>query len=184
MKAVESGSIECTGEITVWPRMLSISTGSTGKFARKLLPDAATMRFSSRSTSRLLAGMTAKHYFGAVLTLSFGLALGACSPFSNYVADRWPHWAGGEPTGLPPRPGSPGYAEYVAHGQPIQNQETASGAAQSPPAVETTQTVSQPPAGPAQKTSIFGGPQVAAPRPNVQSPPAANDASVLSGGLY
>ena len=168
--------------------MLSIWTGSTGKFARKLLPDAATMRFSSRSTSRPLAGMTAKQYLGAVLALSIGLALGACSPFSNYVSDRWPHWAGGEPTGLPPRPGSPGYAEYVAHGQPIQNQETASGAAQSPSTVETTQTVNQAPASPAQKTSIFGGPQVAAPRPNVQSPPAAdgasNDASVLSGGLY
>ena len=170
--------------------MLSISTGSTDKFARKPLLDAAAMRISSRSTARLSSGMTAKQGVGAVIALCLALGLGACSPFSGYVADNWPHWAGGEPTGLPPRPGSPGYAEYIAHGQPVQSPEPAGGAAQSQPAVETTQTVSvsQAPAGPVRKTSIFGGPEVAAPRPNVQSPPAAggasDDASVVRGGLY
>jgi hypothetical protein len=136
------------------------------------------------------AGMTAKQGVWSAIVLCLALALGACSPFSGYVADNWPHWAGGEPTGVPPRPGSPGYAEYIAHGQPVQNPDAPGAAAQSPAAAETTQTVSQTPAAPVQKTSIFGGPQVAAPasRPNVQSPPVASgtsdNASVVPGGLY
>jgi hypothetical protein len=170
--------------------MLSISTGSAGKFAWKLSPGAGIMRSSNPSVARLWSGMTAKQRVGTAIVLCFGLAIGACSPFSGYMADNWPHWAGGEPAGLPPRPGSPGYAEYIAHGQPTQNSEAAGGTASSPAAVETTQTVSQTPAGTVQKTSIFGGPQVAAPapRPNVQSPPLAagtsEDASVVRGGLY
>jgi hypothetical protein len=52
----------------------------------------------------------------AVLFLS--LILGSCSSFSGYVADHWPRWAGGMPDDVPPRPGSPGYEEFVAHGQP------------------------------------------------------------------
>jgi hypothetical protein len=126
---------------------------------------------------------------GPAMAVCVGLVLSACSPFSGYVADNWPHWAGGEPTGLPPRPGSPGYADYIAHGQPVPNPDAASGVAQSPAAAETTQTVSQTPSGPVRKTSIFGGPQVAAPKPNVQSPPppaegATDDGSVVRGGLY
>jgi hypothetical protein len=140
--------------------------------------------------------MTGKRVIGAAVALGFALALGACSPFSGYVSDNWPHWAGGEPTGLPPRPGMPGYAEYTAHGQPVQNPEAAAGATQSPPPVETTQAVSQTPAGTVQRTSIFGGPQVAAPRPSVpptaqpaaQPPPASggasDDGSIVRGGLY
>jgi hypothetical protein len=146
------------------------------------------MRFSSQPKARASFSMTAKQGVWAAIAVCLVLALGACSPFSGYVADSWPHWAGGEPTGLPPRPGSPGYAEYIAHGQPVQNPEAAAGAAQAPPAVETTQTVSQTPAGTVQRTSIFGGPQVAAPRPSVQAPPPAaapsDDASIVRGGLY
>jgi hypothetical protein len=52
----------------------------------------------------------------AVLLLS--LILASCSSFSGYVADHWPRWAGGMPDDVPPRPGSPGYDEFVAHGQP------------------------------------------------------------------
>jgi hypothetical protein len=169
--------------------MLSISTSSAGRFARKLLPDAGTMRFSSRSTATQLSSMTAELRVRTAIIGCLTLALSACSPFSGYVSDNWPHWAGGEPTGLPPRPGSPGYAEYIAHGQAAQNPEAAGGAAQSPSAVETTQTVSQAPASTPQKTSIFGGPQVAAPKPNMPATPvpaegARDDASVVRGGLY
>jgi hypothetical protein len=168
--------------------MLSIWTASAGKFARKLLPHAGVMRFSSRPKARLSCGMIAKQGFGAVIALCLASALGACSPFSGYVADSWPHWAGGEPTGLPPRSGSPGYAEYIAHGQPVQNPEPA-GAAAALPAVETTQTVSPAPIGTVQRRSIFGGPSVASPSPNVQSPPPqaagpSDNTSVVQGGLY
>ena len=50
--------------------------------------------------------------------LSLGLILSSCSSFSGYVADHWPRWAGGMPDDVPPRPGAPGYEEFIAHGQP------------------------------------------------------------------
>jgi hypothetical protein len=50
--------------------------------------------------------------------LSVGLILSSCSSFSGYVADHWPRWAGGMPDDVPPRPGAPGYEEFIAHGQP------------------------------------------------------------------
>src|SRR5579885_1326898 len=40
--------------------------------------------------------------------------LGSCGGF---VADHWPHWAGGLPPDAPPRPGAPGYEEFIAHGE-------------------------------------------------------------------
>jgi hypothetical protein len=153
------------------------------------------MRFANGSTPQQASGMTAKRRVGAAVAFCFALALGACSPFSGYLADRWPHWAGGEPTGLPPRPGTPGYAEFVAHGQPPPNPEAA-GDVQHPAADQTAQIVSQKPAAEVQRTSVFGGPQIAAPRqsvppnsqPSPQSPPvsggASGDGSVLRGGLY
>jgi hypothetical protein len=159
------------------------------------------MRFANGSTPRPGSGMMAKRRVTAAVALSFTLALGACSPFSGYLSDNWPHWAGGEPAGLPPRPGTPGYAEFVAHGQPAPNPE-AGGSAQEPAADQTAQIASPKPE--VQRTSIFGGPQVAASRPNAppsvqpsvqpnsqpsaQSPPvsgsAGDDGSVLRGGLY
>src|SRR5215813_1921737 len=54
----------------------------------------------------------------AAAVLCLGLTLGSCSSFSGYVADHWPRWAGGMPDDVPPRPGAPGYEEFVAHGQP------------------------------------------------------------------
>jgi hypothetical protein len=50
--------------------------------------------------------------------LCLGLILSSCSSFSGYVADHWPRWAGGMPDDVPPRPGAPGYDEFIAHGQP------------------------------------------------------------------
>jgi hypothetical protein len=142
--------------------------------------------------------MMATRRMGAAVALGLALTLGACSPFSGYVADSWPHWAGGEPSGLPPRPGTPGYAEFVAHGQPTPNPEPAAGGAQLPAADQTAQIASPKPVAQVQKTSIFGGPQVAAPRPSASpsvpqnaqpsAPPvsggASDDGSVIRGGLY
>jgi hypothetical protein len=51
------------------------------------------------------------------MVLALGLILGSCSGFSGVVADNWPHWAGGLPAGAPPRPGAPGYEEFIAHKQ-------------------------------------------------------------------
>jgi hypothetical protein len=169
--------------------MLSIWTSSVGKIARKSFPHATAMRFPNRSTPRPVLRMTPRHFVGAAVALCFGLTLGACSPFAGYVSDNWPHWAGGEPTGLPPRPGKPGYDEFIAHGQQVQNTQPAPTEPQTPSATDTTQAVSQKPAASVQRTSIFGGPQVPAQRPDTQLPAAPNstsdDASVVrGGGLY
>ena len=51
-------------------------------------------------------------FLAAAIVLGLGLTLGSCGSF---VADRWPHWAGGLPSDAPPRPGAPGYEEFVAH---------------------------------------------------------------------
>lgn len=61
---------------------------------------------------------TSKSIMLAVTVLCLGLTLGSCSSFSGYVADHWPRWAGGMPDDVPPRPGAPGYEEFIAHGQP------------------------------------------------------------------
>jgi len=53
----------------------------------------------------------------ALMALGLGLMLGSCTQVSGVVADYWPHWAGGEPNGMPPRPGAPGYDVYVQHRQ-------------------------------------------------------------------
>lgn len=63
--------------------------------------------------------MIVKRLGAVVPVLGLGLMLASCGGF---VADHWPHFAGGEPNGLPPRPGEPGYQQFIAHGQPEQNQ--------------------------------------------------------------
>jgi hypothetical protein len=73
--------------------------------------------------------MIVKRLRVAVPVLCLGLMLASCADF---VADHWPHFAGGEPNGLPPRPGEPGYQQFIAHGQADQN--SGSGEVQPPPA--------------------------------------------------
>ncbi len=114
--------------------------------------------------------------------------LGACSPFSSSIADMWPHWAGGEPAGLPPRPGEPGYAQFIAHGQPSQNPAAAPAAAQPAP-VGTTATIAEQKTPAAdQKAPAFAEPQLqeknaAVPLPEAVEGPA-NNSAVVQGGLY
>jgi len=82
----------------------------------------------------------------AVLVVCLGLMLASCA---NFVADHWPHLAGGEPNGLPPRPGEPGYQQFIAHGQ--QGPGSVSGEAQPPSAGNPDATTGgnggQPPGG-------------------------------------
>jgi len=124
-----------------------------------------------------------------------GLALGACSPFSNSVADSWPHFAGGEPSDLPPRPGTPGYEQFIAHGHPVQNTPAPATSAQ-PPAASATAAVPntaaiarQTPPVVNQTSPAFAEPPVADAKPDAEElPPAveqpADDKSVVQGGLY
>jgi hypothetical protein len=112
------------------------------------------------------------------LLLGVSLALGGCSSVSGFVSDTWPTWAGGEPKGLPPRPGTPGYDEFIAHQQPAAAgapvQPGAPGAAAAAPA--TTSTV-QP-----MTASRPANPPNTRPLPPAYAP--ADDKSATQGGLY
>ena len=120
--------------------------------------------------------MIDKRLFTAAIVLGLGLSLASCGGF---VADHWPHWAGGLPADAPPRPGTPGYADFVAHGQT--NQDAANSTAPQPPVAGAVQTSMQKPSAPPAMAAAPAAPaQVAAPqgaRPE--------DPSVLKGGgLY
>jgi hypothetical protein len=112
--------------------------------------------------------MASRRLIAAAALLGFGLNLASCGSF---VADHWPHWAGGLPSDAPPRPGAPGYAEFVAHGQPIpeaKQQPTA-------PAVQTDPQQGAP------------APAAAAPQPGRAAAPdndTMQDSGVVKGGLY
>jgi hypothetical protein len=147
--------------------------------------------------------MIVRRHIAVAILLSLGPLLGSCSGFSGYVADNWPHWAGGMPADVPPRPGAPGYNEFIAHGldgpdsttnsttpdpSAIADKSTGGGAPitfQQVPA----QTAAKDPAPkkrtasaakkPAQNTRAATVP-IAAPNNNQSAP----DPSIGSGGLY
>ena len=101
-----------------------------------------------------------------LLMLSLGPALGSCSGVAGLASDIWPHWAGGEPADIPPRPGKPGYDDYIAHQQGT-----------------------PPPAKPAEaaQPAVAAAAAPAAPAPAAEpaaGPPAEENATVRRGGLY
>ena len=83
-----------------------------------------------------------QRFFAPTLGLLIGLALGSCAPFAATVSDHWPTWAGGMPKDVPPRPGAPGYDEFLLHQQGKDVTSTAApgenaGAHAAPPGVQT-----------------------------------------------
>jgi hypothetical protein len=106
--------------------------------------------------------------------LGFGLNLAGCGSF---VADHWPHWAGGLPADAPPRPGTPGYAEFVAHGQ--SNPDPKQEPAPTPAAVQSG--AQQAPLAPAPAAPASPAPPVPAAAPAADQ---LQDSSVVKGGLY
>lgn len=136
--------------------------------------------------------MTLRRSVAVALACAAGLSLGSCTSFSGYVSDTWPHFAGGEPNDLPPRPGTPGYDQFISHGQaaqgaapPASTQPAAANA--QPPVAGTTATVAkQPPAAAAETPSAFAEPPAADTKPPLA--PAitrpADDPSAVQGGLY
>jgi len=103
--------------------------------------------------------MMVKRLCVALMGLGLGLSLGSCGSVAGFTADLWPHWAGGLPAGTPPRPGTPGYADYVAHRQ----------AETEPPKPAAATAVANPPAAPA---------------PAAVEPQSDDDRPVARGGLY
>jgi hypothetical protein len=134
--------------------------------------------------------MTVKPLVAAVFAFGLGLALGSCSSFSDYVSDHWPHFAGGEPDGVPPRSGSPGYAAFIAHGQPTETANSqGNGQAGAPGA--TSSVAEQKSAGATQQSPgtnvapVGQAPRNAAQTPmTVAAPPGAADHDIAQGGLY
>ena len=124
------------------------------------------------------------------LALGLGLILGSCGQTSDFVADYWPHFAGGEPTGVPPRPGDPGYAQFIAHGQPTDPADTY--APNGPPAVTGSTVAAEPPLGSGQHPGPSPSAAPPAQRPAaadqapaaVAGPPGPPDHNVIQGGLY
>jgi len=101
-----------------------------------------------------------------LLVLCLGPALGSCSGVAGIASDIWPHWAGGEPADIPPRPGKPGYDEYIAHQQG--NPPPARPAEAAQPAVAAAASPAAPP--PAAEPAVGS--------------PAEENAVVRRGGLY
>ena len=142
----------------------------------------------------------------ASVLLCLAAMLGACSPFAGFVADHVPHWAGGLPPDAPPRPGAPGYDDFIAHGEPQPQSAPAAGASADPATSTPTGTVtapntaaSAPPAKALPAKGRNGNVQIgrlqtkpasaaaeseaAAPAEPVETP-TADDPSVVKGGLY
>lgn len=103
------------------------------------------------------------------MALLAGLALGSCASVSGAVSDNWPTWLGGMPKDVPPRPGAPGYDEFLARQR---GQNTTSAVA--PAAGANVQAT--PAVAPAEKVGTRAvGPANAAP---------SRDQAAVQGGLY
>jgi hypothetical protein len=150
--------------------------------------------------------MIVKRLIAAGIVLWLGVSLASCGPsFGGYFADRLPHWAGGLPPDAPPRPGTPGYDEFIAHGEPASNTATPASAATTgaapgatPASGAATTSTSQGKAqnGKVQVGSVQSAPAPAgvqneraegeapAPAEPSENPSAEEDTSVVKGGLY
>ena len=113
----------------------------------------------------------------AVVLAGLGPLLASCggvteSGVSGYVADHWPHWAGGMPADAPPRPGAPGYDEFIAHGQADRSTTNADRTGH-----ETCH-------GRSGTAGFPIGASAGAPETRPANNPAAEDTSAVKGGLY
>jgi hypothetical protein len=133
-----------------------------------------------------LAAVLTRRRLALTALLGVCLALGGCSSFAGFVSDTWPTWAGGMPKDVPPRPGAPGYEEFISHQQ---RQDPAAAGAAAPgaaaqagaPAPGAPGTTGTTPANPTAPNSAVNR---AAPQ---QFPPAyarPDDRATTRGGLY
>lgn len=131
-----------------------------------------------------MAKMMVQRLFAALLACALALMLTGCGS-SNFVADNWPHFAGGEPNDVPPRPGSPGYAAFIAHGQPADGSTAQAAAPQPPPAGVTPQFVARQPGVSGEQVPAGAAAPPPAQQPAVATQhPGRTDQNVGQGGLY
>lgn len=145
--------------------------------------------------------MTVERFIIGTITLGLALSLASCgggaseSGFSAYVADHWPHWAGGMPDDVPPRPGAPGYDEFVAHGQANQDAMKPSAAGTNTaaaPAAPVFKTTSSAPTSQITSSARVAPAVPAAPETQAEPAsdaeaapqPSSDDTSAVKGGLY
>jgi hypothetical protein len=134
--------------------------------------------------------MILKRYIAVAILFCLGPALGSCGGassggFTGYVADHWPRWAGGMPDDVPPRPGAPGYNEFISHDgadpEAVKSSIVGSGA----PAPEFVATGT---AATGKKTTATSAKPFVPPASAPQVPPPedqpSQDSSVVKGGLY
>jgi hypothetical protein len=143
---------------------------ATNGSTNAIYPDGMGYKPSHQTSGSLMAP---RRLITAATLLGFGLNLAGCGGF---VADHWPHWAGGLPADVPPRPGTPGYADFVAHGQskPDPKQEPAATAS------SVQSGAQQAPVAP-----VSAAPAPAAPiRGSAPGDDGLQDSSVVNGGLY
>jgi hypothetical protein len=118
-----------------------------------------------------------RFFLAPAIALCACLGLCSCGTFSSYVSDHWPTWAGGMPADVPPRPGAPGYQEFISHQEAKDEAAAASAANAKPGAAPAVTTSTAPPAAtPNVKTGN------AQPAPPAMQP--VNDQSAVQGGLY
>ncbi len=108
-----------------------------------------------------------KRLFAPTILLVVCLALGSCSSVSGAVSDNWPTWLGGMPKDVPPRPGAPGYDEFLLH----QQGKDTTGAT----APATNANSAAPSVAATEKNSTQAAPPVNAP---------PNEQGTVQGGLY
>jgi hypothetical protein len=102
-----------------------------------------------------------------LMAVSCGLGLASCAGVSGLVSDHYPHWAGGEPHDLPPRPGRPGYEDFISH--------------KGADSDEARQAYANAKA--ARQANPQGAPQPST-APAASAAPPADDEAAARGGLY
>lgn len=132
-----------------------------------------------------MAKMALKGLVAALLACGLGVMLSACGSSSNFVADNWPHFAGGEPNDVPPRPGSPGYRKFIEHGQPAEGENAPAASGQPTTGGVTPEFAARQPGGSAQAAPAGTTATAPAQKPMAAEPSHGGaDPNVGQGGLY
>ena len=132
-----------------------------------------------------MAKMALKGLVAALLACGLGVMLSACGSGTNFVADNWPHFAGGEPNDVPPRPGSPGYRKFIEHGQPAEGENAPAASGQPTMGGVTPEFAARQPGGSAQPARAGTTATAPARKPMAAEPPHGGaDPNVGQGGLY
>jgi len=125
-----------------------------------------------------------QRFLASTAVFALVLLLASCGSFPGYVADHWPRWAGGLPDDVPPRPGQPGYAEFISHNGEVKDPK-APAAAGPPQSPAVTAQPSPPSARQANPPPAAGQPNAVAPAAAAAAPlMPGNQGVVQQGGLY